>query len=85
LPNEFPSPSGRARGESGGDGVKRPDKTTSTASRMIAGALGVKAPRKGEEMRAFEKAAMEKEKMRREKERSEREEEERRKRTVWDD
>lgn len=56
---------------------------------MIAGALGVRAPRRTEEEREFDKAVREKERRRRaeEKEREvrEREEVERRKKAVWDD
>jgi len=55
---------------------------------MIAGALGVKAPKKTEEGRAYEKAVREKERRRRERAkevegRTEREREEAR-RAVWD-
>lgn len=55
---------------------------------MIAGALGVKAPKKTEEGRAYEKAVREKERRRRERVgeeegRAEREREEAR-RAVWD-
>lgn len=67
----------------------RPEKTTSSAARMIAGALGVKAPKKTEEQRMYEKAVREKEVRRRDREKEEkkREEEEKEKarRSVWDD
>jgi hypothetical protein len=66
----------------------RPEKSTAVAGRLIAGALGVKAPKKSEEARAYEKAVREKEVRRREKEREEgrRAEEEREKarKEVWD-
>lgn len=56
---------------------------------MIAGALGVRAPKKTEEARAYDKAVKEKELKRREKEREagKKEEEERRKarEAVWED
>lgn len=56
---------------------------------MIAGALGVRAPRRTEEEREYDRAMREKEKKRRaeEKEREKREEGERaaRKKAVWDD
>ena len=56
---------------------------------MIAGALGVKAPKRTEEEREFDRAVREKERRRREaeKERERREEKERedRKRSVWED
>jgi hypothetical protein len=66
----------------------RPEKTTAVAGRMIAGALGVRAPKKTEEARAYDKAVKEKELKRREKEREavNKEEEERRKarEAVWE-
>ena len=80
------------RGGSYGDGEgrpeKRPEKSTATANRIIAGALGQKVPKMTEEGRAYERAVREKEKKRivREKEervRVEREVEEA-KRSVWD-
>jgi hypothetical protein len=56
---------------------------------MIAGALGVKAPPKTEEARAYERAVREKEKKRLAKEkegrRAETEAAERAKRQIWDD
>ena len=39
----------------------RPEKTDAVAKRMIAGALGVKAPKKTEEQKAYDKAIKEKE------------------------
>ncbi|KAL8906751.1 MAG: hypothetical protein Q9171_006144 [Xanthocarpia ochracea] len=67
----------------------RPEKSTATAGRMIAGALGVKAPKKSEEARAYERAVREKESKRIARERDERKmEEERRqqaRRQVWED
>ena len=56
---------------------------------MIAGALGVRAPKKTEEQKAYEKAAREKEIKRREKEKSDaaraEQERERAKASVWED
>jgi len=52
--------------ESSGRGDKRPEKTDAIARRMIAGALGVRAPKKTEEQKAYEKAAVEKESRRKE-------------------
>lgn len=54
---------------------KRPEKTTATANRLIAGALGIKAPKKTEEQKQYEKATKEAEIRRkaREKEAKERE------------
>jgi hypothetical protein len=76
-------PAGRAT-----DG-RRPEKTDAVAKRMIAGALGVRAPKKTEEQRAYERAGREKEVKRREKEKADEarrvEEEKRAKAAVWDD
>ena len=68
---------------------RRPEKSAATAGRMIAGALGVKAPRMGEEAREYERVVREKEKRRLEQDRegrykTEREKEEA-KRAVWDE
>lgn len=69
-------------------GGARPEKTAAVAGRLIAGALGVRAPKKTEEARAYEKAVKEKELKRREKEREavKREEDEKRKarEAVWE-
>lgn len=66
----------------------RPEKQIAVAGRMIAGALGVKAPPKSAEARAYENVVREKEKKRlareREGKRIEAEEAERAKREVWD-
>jgi hypothetical protein len=94
FPDNSPYGAGRIRGDSGaGSGVggleKRPEKTTAVAGRMIAGALGVRAPRRTEEEREYDRAMREKERKRRteEKEREKREAEDReaRKKAVWDD
>lgn len=67
----------------------RPEKTDAVAKRLIAGALGVRAPKKTEEQRAYERAVKEKEVKRRngEKEAKIRAEEEakRAKAAAWDD
>ena len=66
----------------------RPEKQTAVAGRLIAGALGVRAPRKTEEQRQYDKAMKEKEIRRRDKERDAkvREEEDARKAkaAIWD-
>lgn len=66
----------------------RPEKQIAVAGRLIAGALGVKAPPKSEEAKAYERVVREKEKKRlareREGKRMEAEEAERAKRDVWD-
>jgi len=59
------------------------------AGRLIAGALGVRAPKRTEDEREYDKAMREKERRRRteekERERREKEETEARKKAVWDD
>ncbi|KAF3767668.1 hypothetical protein M406DRAFT_321653, partial [Cryphonectria parasitica EP155] len=45
--------------------ASRPEKTDAVARRMIAGALGLKAPKMTEEQRAYQKAIQEKERKRR--------------------
>lgn len=59
------------------------------AGRLIAGALGVRAPKRTEEEREYDRVVREKEKKRREEERDrerrEKEEAERRKKAVWED
>ncbi|KAF2630962.1 hypothetical protein BU25DRAFT_428734 [Macroventuria anomochaeta] len=98
FPDNTPYGAGRLRGDSGvsasdggrGGGLdKRPEKTTAVAGRMIAGALGVRAPKRTEEEREYDRAMREKERKRRgeerERERREAEEREARKKAVWDD
>jgi hypothetical protein len=67
----------------------RPEKTDAIAKRMIAGALGVKAPKKTEEQRAYDRAIKEKEIKRRNQEKEAaaraKEDAERAKAAVWDD
>lgn len=67
----------------------RPDKTDAVAKRLIAGALGVKAPKRTEEQRAYDRALKEKEIKKRKEEREAglraQEEREKAKRTVWED
>ncbi|KAF1846625.1 uncharacterized protein K460DRAFT_395976 [Cucurbitaria berberidis CBS 394.84] len=80
----------RGRGDSGvGRSLdRRPDKTTAVAGRLIAGALGVRAPKRTDEEREYDRVTKEKERKRRaeEKERESREAEEReaRKKAIWD-
>lgn len=69
--------------------AKRPEKTTAVAGRLIAGALGVRAPKRTEEEREFDKAMREKERKRRDEERNrekvEKEKAAERARAVWED
>ncbi|KAE8355574.1 hypothetical protein BDV28DRAFT_146026 [Aspergillus coremiiformis] len=68
---------------------RRPEKQTAVAGRMIAGALGLRAPKRTEDQRAYDRAMKEKEIRRRNQEREAaakaKEEEERAKAAVWDD
>jgi hypothetical protein len=70
-------------------GDTRPEKTDTVAKRMIAGALGVRAPTKTEEQRAYDRAVKEKEIKRRNREKEDavraKEEAERAKAAVWED
>lgn len=63
---------------------QRPEKTASTASRLIAGALGQRAPRRTEEQRAYDEAARVKLRKAREEDVRRGEEEKRAKESVWD-
>ncbi|KAJ5731869.1 hypothetical protein N7493_003350 [Penicillium malachiteum] len=82
----------------GGDGAaspaasgsaRRPEKQTAVASRLIAGALGIRAPKRTEEERAYDRAIKEQEIKRRNREREEaakaKEKEEKLKMSVWTD
>ena len=64
---------------------KRPEKSAAAASRLIAGALGVRAPKMTQEQREYEKAVREKERRRREEEKERAKEEERKIAAVWED
>lgn len=69
--------------------AKRPDKTTAVAGRLIAAGLGVRAPRRTEEEREYDKAMREQQRKKREEERqrekAEQEAVEKRKKAMWDD
>jgi len=66
---------------------RRPEKQTAVAGRLIAGALGVRAPKKTEEQRAYDKAVKEQEIKKRNREREEaakrREDAEKAKAAAW--
>lgn len=62
----------------------RPEKQTAVAGRMIAGALGVRAPPKSEEGKRYERALREKAGRERDGKKREDEERERAKKAVWD-
>ncbi|RMZ92418.1 hypothetical protein DV736_g322, partial [Chaetothyriales sp. CBS 134916] len=67
---------------------RRPEKTTAAAGRMIAASLGMKAPKKTEEQRQYDRAVREQEIKRKNREKEdlerEREEDEKAKAAVWD-
>lgn len=71
------------------DPARRPEKQTAVAGRLIAGALGVRAPKRTEEQRAYDRSVKEQEIRRRNREREElakaKEEEELAKASVWTD
>ena len=99
FPSRTNSGASRSRGDSGIGAAesapgarnldKRPEKTTAVAGRLIAGALGVRAPRRTEEEREFDRAMRDKERKRRaeerEREKREAEEREQRKKAIWED
>jgi len=66
----------------------RPEKQTAVAGRMIAGALGIRPPKRTEEQRAYDRAMKEKEMKRRnrakEEEAKAKEEDDRAKAAIWD-
>ncbi|KAL4809563.1 hypothetical protein BDV18DRAFT_82091 [Aspergillus unguis] len=71
------------------DPNRRPEKQTAVAGRLIAGALGIRAPKRTEEQRAYDRSVKEQEIKRRNREREEaarlREEDEKAKAAVWED
>lgn len=85
----FDGPSDGSQSGAHGPASKRPEKTDAVARRMIASALGMKAPRPTEEQRAYDRAVRENERKRREeeKERERKREEEAAKarQAIWDD
>ncbi|KAI1265555.1 hypothetical protein F5Y18DRAFT_39085 [Xylariaceae sp. FL1019] len=69
--------------------IRRPEKTDAVARRMIASALGVRAPKATEEQKAYDRSVREQERKRREEEkdaeRKRKEEAEKAKAAMWDD
>ncbi|KAJ5950367.1 uncharacterized protein N7479_008780 [Penicillium vulpinum] len=67
--------------------ARRPEKQTAVAERMIAGALGIRAPKRTEQQRAYDRSIKEQEIRRRNREREEKakakEEEEKMKASIW--
>lgn len=72
-----------------GGASRRPEKQTAVAGRLIAGALGIRAPKRTEEQRSYDRAVKEQEIRRRNREREEiakaKEEDEKLKSSVWND
>lgn len=83
------TPASTRRNDSAAGEEKRPEKSTAVASRLIAAGLGVKAPKRTEEQRAYDKAMREQERKRKEKEIQDRkkaeENREKAKRSMWED
>ncbi|KAL1985168.1 hypothetical protein VTN96DRAFT_8190 [Rasamsonia emersonii] len=83
------SPSATSSSRRPSEPQRRPEKQTAVASRMIAGALGIRAPKRTEEQRAYDRAMKENEIKRRNRAKEEearaREEEERAKAAIWND
>ena len=75
-------------GQKSAEPSRRPEKQTAVAGRMIAGALGVRAPKKTDEQRAYDRATRENEIRRRDREKErvarDREEEDKAKAAIWD-
>ncbi|CRL22153.1 unnamed protein product [Penicillium camemberti] len=67
--------------------TRRPEKQTAVAERLIAGALGIRAPKRTEQQRAYDRSIKEQEIRRRNREREEKakakEEEEKMKASIW--
>lgn len=76
---------GDSRDRRRGDDVRRPEKSAAAASRLIAGALGIRAPKMTAEQREYEKAIKEKEKNRRTEEKQRKEQEEKGRLAAWED
>jgi len=83
------SDSSRSSGRDGRSSDTRPEKTDAVAKRLVAGALGMRAPKKTEEQRAYDRAVKEKEMKRRNTEKEAKlraeEEAEKAKAAVWGD
>lgn len=88
LANSSESPLASSRSDVKGPPRVRPEKQTAVASRMIAGALGIRALKRTEEQRAYDRAMKEKEIKRRnrlkEEEERAKQEEERLKAAIWE-
>lgn len=88
-PSRSSTPSSGTTPSSTASSERRPEKTNAVAHRLIAGALGVKIPRRTEEQRAYDKAMREQERRKRDQEREAKKKAEedaaRAKAAIWDD
>ncbi|KAH0284488.1 hypothetical protein KCU62_g8260, partial [Aureobasidium sp. EXF-3399] len=88
-PSRGSTPSSHSTPSSTASSERRPEKTNAVAHRLIAGALGVKVPRRTEEQRAYDKAMREQEKRKRDQEREAKKKAEedaaKAKAAIWDD
>jgi hypothetical protein len=88
-PSRSTTPSASTTASSTASSERRPEKTNAVAHRLIAGALGVKVPRRTEEQRAYDKAMREQEKRKRDQEREAKKKAEedaaKAKAAIWDD
>lgn len=84
------APRSQAAGRSSaGEPDKRPEKTTSTAARLIAAGLGQRAPRRTEEERKYDQAMRVQEKKKRDaakaEEQKKKDDLEKAKKSIWED
>lgn len=88
-PSRSSTPSSGTTPSSTASSERRPEKTNAVAHRLIAGALGVKIPRRTEEQRAYDKAMRDQEKRKRDQEREAKKKAEedaaKAKAAIWDD
>jgi hypothetical protein len=88
-PSRSSTPTSNTTPSSSTSSERRPEKTNAVAHRLIAGALGVKMPRRTEEQRAYDKAMREQEKKKRDQEREAKKKAEedaaKAKAAIWDD
>ena len=86
--NDYNS-SAQSSSAKGGSEDRRPEKSTSVASRMIAAGIGQKAPRRTQEQREYDQAMKVQEKKRRDKAKADEErlkaEKEKATRAIWED
>jgi hypothetical protein len=83
------APRSQPSGRSAGEPDKRPEKTTSTAARLIAAGLGQRAPKRTEEERKYDQAMRVQEKKKRDaakaEEQKKKDDLEKAKKSIWED